>query len=90
MAINYGDKTIIKYNNILSGAASAEFSYFYNQAYYSMTKAGYKIKDIFNIYKKYDVCSAKAFVEEFATSNNLNSAKKNELIALFKSKGAKL
>lgn len=90
MALHYKGKTIIQYNYLLSGILPSEYNYFYNQAYYSMTTAGYTIKDIFSIYKKYDVYSAKSFADEFAKLYQLNSTQKNELEFLLKSKGAKL
>ena len=77
-------------NHFMKIFLSSEYNYFYNQAYYSMTTAGYTIKDIFSIYKKYDVYSAKSFADEFAKLYQLNSTQKNELEFLLKSKGAKL
>ena len=87
---HYKNKTRIEYDRRLSDSNYTEYSYFYNQAYYSMTDRGYPIKDIFNIYKKHDVYSARSFVDEFAKSYHLNSTQKNELEVLLKSKGAKL
>jgi hypothetical protein len=53
-------------------------------------KKGYGIKDIFNIYKKSNVNSAKSFVDTFSSDHKLSVSEKNYLIALFKQKGAKM
>ena len=86
----FGYKTNRDYYLLLTNTNNAEYSFFYNQAYYDMLLKGYSIRDIFEIYKKSNVASAKSFIDEFARKHNLSYSDKEKLIISFKSKGAKL
>lgn len=90
MSVYYKDYIGDNYRSILEDPFEAEYSYIYNQAYYNMIQKGYLIKDIFGIYKKSYVISAKSFIDEFSKVQKLDTGKKEHLITLFKEKGAKL
>ena len=91
MKEHYGNLSVIYYEGLLNGNSKPEFSFFYNQAYYYLKDIKqYTIKDIFDIYKKSYITNAKSFLDEFAIIHNLNSTQKQELITVFKNKGAKL
>ena len=78
------------YKNKLLYTSHAEYPYFYNQAYYSLLQKGYTIKDIFSIYKKSNIYSAKSFIDEFAKLHNLSTEEKEEIVNIFKERGADL
>ena len=90
----YGSKTNDNYRKRLNNLSDKRYSFFYDQAYYYLIQNGltkkYFIKDIFYIYKKANIYSAKAFIDEFTKNNNLSSYEKNLLINIFKTRGAKI
>lgn len=87
---HYGDNTKSDYKKKLSNLNYTEYNYFYNQAYYKLLQKGYTIKDIFSIYKKSNIYSAKSFIDEFANVHNLSSEEKEEIVNIFKERGADL
>lgn len=53
-------------------------------------KKNYFIKDIFSIYKNPNIYSAESFIDEFANVHNLSSEEKEEIVKIFKERGADL
>ncbi|MBO4857952.1 MAG: hypothetical protein J5527_05515 [Treponema sp.] len=86
----FANKTKRNYKLLLTDTNKAEYTYFYNQAYYELLTNGYSIKNIFEIYKKSNIASAKSFIDEFAKKYNLSYSDKEKLIKSFKAKGAKV
>ena len=86
----YGTRTRNNYKQQLASISFAKYSYFYNQAYYQLLLQGYSIKDIFYVYRNPNIASAGQFIDEFSKIHNLSNSQKNNIVNIFRNRGAKL